>query len=59
MVMKRTDVTSEQIQELFADAFRIIKGVPSLFTFNIDELGYQDWADREEVACVVSTEHEW
>jgi hypothetical protein len=58
MDTKRTEVTSEQIQEFFADAFRIIESVPSHFIFNMDEMGHQEWADRKEVPCLILTEHE-
>jgi hypothetical protein len=42
----------------FADALRIIEGVPPHFIFNLDEIGHQEWADRKELARVVASEHE-
>jgi hypothetical protein len=58
MEARRTEVTPEQIRQFFADSFRIIEGVPSHFIFNMDEMGHQEWADRQEIVCVVPVEHD-
>jgi transposase len=49
----RLEVTSEQIQQYFADLLRLVSGAPVIFVFNVDEMGHQDWADAHEAACFV------
>jgi hypothetical protein len=58
MEAMRVAVSSEQIEEFFGEAFRIIQGVPAHFIFNMDEMGHQEWADRQEMVCVVPSFHE-
>jgi hypothetical protein len=55
---ERTEVTQEQILDLFRNAIEAIDGVPSHFVFNTDEMGHQDWADPAEQVCVVPVTHE-
>jgi hypothetical protein len=58
MAAKRVAVTPEQIQNFFCEGFRIIEGAPAHFVFNMDEMGYQEWADRKNATCVVPSSHE-
>jgi hypothetical protein len=58
MEATKVAVTSEQIENFFREASRIIEGVPAYFIFNMDEMGHQEWADRKEIICVVPKFHE-
>jgi hypothetical protein len=51
----RTEVTYKEISEVLRRAIEIIDGVRSHFVFNMDETGHQDWADRAEQVCAVSS----
>jgi hypothetical protein len=53
----RLDVPIEAILTFFQQAIQITKGVPAHFVFNMDEMGYQDWAGRTEKACFVPSSH--
>jgi hypothetical protein len=55
---RRTKMMPEVISEFFRRAIETIDGVPSHFVFNMDEMGHQDWADRAEQVCVISSTHE-
>jgi hypothetical protein len=55
---KRAELTPEEIRDFFTEGFRIIEGVSSHFFFNMGEVGHQEWADRQEITCMVSIEHE-
>jgi hypothetical protein len=54
---KRIHVTIEQIQEYFQHAAAVLDGVPAHFVFNMDEMGHQDWADRQTKTCYVPVYH--
>jgi hypothetical protein len=34
-----------------------VEGTPAHFVFNVDEIGHQEWADREEKTCYVTSEN--
>jgi hypothetical protein len=53
---KRLAVTDEQIEEHFHKLVNLVSGVPAHFVFNMDEMGHQDWADRQTNTCYVSSE---
>jgi hypothetical protein len=55
---KRTEVTAEQIAAYFQLAASLIDGVPAHFVFNMDEMGHQEWADRQTRTCFVPVYHE-
>jgi hypothetical protein len=48
----------EKVRDFFAEGLRIVEGVLSHFVFNLDEMEHQEWADRQEITCVVPIEHE-
>jgi hypothetical protein len=44
---KRMEVTPEQIYEHFGHLIAVLEDIPAHFVFNLDEMGHQDWADRQ------------
>jgi hypothetical protein len=42
---------------VFVSLITAIDGVPVHFVLNMDEMGHQDWADRQVQTCYVQTDH--
>jgi hypothetical protein len=57
MEEKRLEVTPEEIAEYFRRASEALDGVPAHFVFNMDEMGHQEWADKQTRTCFVPSEH--
>jgi hypothetical protein len=57
MEEKRLEVTPEEIAEYFQRASEALDGVPAHFVFNMDEMGHQEWADKQTRTCYVPSEH--
>jgi hypothetical protein len=49
----RVNVTPEQISSFFATLIATIDGIPAHFVLNMDEMGHQDWADRQRLTCYI------
>jgi hypothetical protein len=58
MEAARVAVTSEQMDNFFQEAFRIIESVPTHFIFHMDEMGHLEWSDRKAMMCGVPRVHE-
>jgi hypothetical protein len=52
---KRLQVIEEEIAMCFKRLAEAIDGVPAHFVDNMDEIGHQEWADRQEKVCHVTT----
>jgi hypothetical protein len=50
---KRVEVSPEAVIRYLADLAGVIQGMPAHFVFNMDEMGHQEWADRQERTCYV------
>jgi hypothetical protein len=57
MEEKRLQVTAEDITAYFHRLAEVLDGVPAHFVFNMDEMGHQEWADRQEQVCYVPSAH--
>lgn len=54
---KRLQVNVEDIASYFHLLADLIQSVPGHFVYNMDEMGHQEWADRQEQICYVPTAH--
>jgi hypothetical protein len=57
MEEKRLQVSQQDIETYFTCLDEIIEGVPAHFIYNMDEMGHQEWADRQEKVCYVPKSH--
>jgi hypothetical protein len=57
MEESRLAVSPDDIEAYFHRLVAIVDGPPAHFVFNVDEMGDQEWADREEKPCYVRSEH--
>lgn len=55
---KRLQVTAADIRSYFDELTEAIESVPAHFIYNMDEMGHQEWADRQEQVCYVPVSHE-
>jgi hypothetical protein len=54
---KRLEVSGEQLLGHFQRMFDMVEGVPAHFVLNMDEMGHQEWADRQVKLCYVPLAH--
>jgi hypothetical protein len=57
MEARRLQVTAEDIAAYFERLAEAFESVPAHFVYNIDEMGRQEWADRQERMYYASRSH--
>jgi hypothetical protein len=57
MEESRLAVSPDDIEAYFHRLVAIPDETPAHFVFNVDEMGYQEWADREEKTCYAPSEY--
>jgi hypothetical protein len=56
---RKTDgIGPEEVLDHIARLIGFVEGVPAHFVFNMDEIGHQDWADRQRKMCIVPASHD-
>jgi hypothetical protein len=58
MEVERMNVPEEAIFRWITRLRKSIKGVPSPFVYNMDEIGHQEYADATERKCFISSHQE-
>ena len=53
MEKSRLSIGKDIIEKYFSEAEKLINDTPDSLIFNIDEVGYQEWADRKNMKMVV------
>jgi hypothetical protein len=57
MEEKRMELAHEEVLDHIARLIGFVEGVPAHVVFNMDEMGHQDWDDRQKKMCIVSASH--
>jgi hypothetical protein len=50
---RQGDMTSGQFAVFLVSHIATVDGISAHFVFNMDEMGHQDWADRQEQTCSI------